>query len=76
MRLLEYFQQAIDNSVDANILKECWNNKGACFIELKRCEEAIPCFTKTLSYDPYHVEALANMAKCLELLGKLEERSG
>jgi tetratricopeptide (TPR) repeat protein len=69
---IQYFQQSIDNTIDPNILKQCWNNKGACLIELKRCEEAVPCFAKTLSYDPDHVEARANMAKCLESLGRSE----
>ena len=70
---LRYLDRIIENEVDPNILKMAWNNKGLCLLRLKRCEEAIPFFEKVLTHDPKHLEALTNLAYCLDSVGRSED---
>jgi tetratricopeptide (TPR) repeat protein len=70
---IRYFDSIIENEGDLNLLKMAWNNKGLCLLRLKRCEDAIPYFEKVITHDPTHLQALTNLAHCLDSVGRSEE---
>ena len=70
---LEYFDKVINLSGGSNnYLIGAWNNKGLCFVRMKKYEEAIPCFKEVLAINNTHYTALSNLRFCLE---KLKEKS-
>jgi tetratricopeptide (TPR) repeat protein len=70
---IRYLDSIIENEGDLNLLKMAWNNKGLCLLRLKRCEDAIPYFEKVITHDPTHLQALTNLAHCLDSVGRSEE---
>ena len=49
---------------------KAWNNLGSMFLELKKLDRAVECFTTSLSITPDFAEAHNNLARALSQQGK------
>lgn len=66
---LQYLDRAIRDLKDPMRLKTAWNNKGLCFFNKRRYQEAIECFNETIKLDGNLKQAWFNKAICLREVG-------
>jgi len=58
------YDRALAGLTDKKQLAIVWNNKGVCFLRLKRNYEAVKCFQEALHNDPSLDKARANLENC------------
>ncbi|MFQ5847735.1 MAG: tetratricopeptide repeat protein [Candidatus Methylomirabilales bacterium] len=66
---IQYLNQAIHELRDPARLKSAWNNKGLCFFNKRRYQEAIECFNEAIKLDSDLKQAWFNKAICLREVG-------
>jgi len=82
----EYFNKALDKTDIAQKIgfynkaivldpgySRAHKNKGDCYVNLKKYQEAIECFDKAIDLDPSYLEAHKNKGDCYVNLKKYEE---
>lgn len=61
---MEEYDRAISEMKDRDKLAAAWNNKGVCFMALRRWRKAIPCFEKALEFNSSVDQPRKNIEKC------------
>ncbi|MFQ5532686.1 MAG: tetratricopeptide repeat protein [Candidatus Methylomirabilales bacterium] len=66
---IQYLDRAIRDLKDPARLKSAWNNKGLCFFNKRRYQEAIECFNEAIKFDSNLKQAWFNKSICLREVG-------
>lgn len=66
---IQYLDRAVRDLKDPARLKTVWNNKGLCFFNKRRYQEAIECFNEAIKFDSNLKQAWFNKAICLREVG-------
>ena len=70
LHALEYLDRALETDPH---FAGAWHEKGNCFDDLGRYDEALACYDKALKLDPYNAETWYNRGLTLKRIGRETE---